>query len=243
LFAIEDWSMALPLRVQTPAAERRRRVFLSVDEIVEAAAAVLERDGYDALTMRALASELGVQAAALYRHIAGRDQLDDLLFDHLMADCAPEIAGRDWREDLRTVAAAWRARLIERRDATRIPLSVVSVGPRVAPLMEALLGALRRSGLTDADTVIAYDACLLFVHSFASSEAVFRALASRPAGPPQHAPMSPEWASAYPTIVALADRLFAAPDFDAQFAFGLEALLAAIERRATPGPRTASDWP
>ena len=124
--------MALPLRVQTATAERRRRAFLSRDEIVGAAAGILERDGYDALTMRAVAAELGVQAAALYRHIAGRDELNDLLFDHLMADCAPDIVGRDWREDLRSIAAAWRARLIGRRDATRIALSLVSVGPNVA---------------------------------------------------------------------------------------------------------------
>ncbi|HXQ09745.1 MAG TPA: TetR/AcrR family transcriptional regulator C-terminal domain-containing protein [Caulobacteraceae bacterium] len=224
--------MALPLRAQNATAERRRRAFLSRDEIVGAAAGILERDGYDALTMRAVAAELGVQAAALYRHIAGRDELDDLLFDHLMADCAPVIAGRDWREDMRTVAAAWRARLVGKRDATRIALSLVSVGPNVAPLMEAMLGALRRSGVSDDDVAMAYDACILFVHSLASSEAVFRALASRPEGPPRHTPMSPEWASAYPTIVALADRLFAVPDFDAQFAFGLGALVAAIERRA-----------
>jgi TetR/AcrR family transcriptional regulator, tetracycline repressor protein len=224
--------MALPLRAQTPTAERRRRAFLSRDEIVEAAAGILERDGYDALTMRAIAAELGVQAAALYRHVAGRDELDDFLFDHLMADCAPDIAGRDWREDLRSIAAAWREHLIKRRDATRIALSLVSVGPNVAPLMEALLDTLRRSGLSDADVVMAHDALILFVHSFASSEAVFRALATRPQGPPRHTPMSPEWASAYPAIVALADRLFASPDFDAQFAFGLDALIAAIDRRA-----------
>src|SRR5579863_3516335 len=153
--------MALPLRAQTAAAERRRRTFLSRDEIVEAAAAILERDGYDALTMRAIAAELGVQAAALYRHIAGRDQLDDLVFDHLMAGCTPDIAGHDWREDLRTIATAWRARLIGRRDATRIAVSLVSVGPNVAPLMAATLGALRRSGLSDDDVAMTYDACLL----------------------------------------------------------------------------------
>src|SRR5579863_6258354 len=99
--------MALPLRVQTATAERRRRSFLSRDEIVAAAAAILERDGYDALTMRAIAAELGVQAAALYRHVAGREALDDLLFDHLMADCTPAVDGRDWREDVRSIAAAW----------------------------------------------------------------------------------------------------------------------------------------
>jgi AcrR family transcriptional regulator len=222
----------LPFRSEVATPPRRRTTFLSQGEIVSAAATILERDGYDALNMRSIAAELGVRAAALYRYVSGRDELDDLLFDHLMAGCATEVAGRDWREDLRTIANVWRSRLIERRDATRIALGLVSIGPNVAPLMEACLGALRRTGLEDDEVVRAYDAFMLFVHSFASSEASFRSLESRSSL--RHTPVRPEWASVYPTVMALVDKLAVAPDFDAQFDFGLDALIAGIERRATP---------
>jgi AcrR family transcriptional regulator len=174
--------MPLPFRSSAPPPARRRRAFLTQGEIVTAAAVVLERDGYDALKMRSVAAELGVQAAALYRYVESRAELDDLLFDHLMADCVPQVGGRDWREDLVAVASAWRQRLLSRRDATRIAIGQVSIGPNIAPLMEATLDALRRSGLGDGDLLEAYNACGIFVHGFASAEASQRDLASKPVG-------------------------------------------------------------
>jgi TetR/AcrR family tetracycline transcriptional repressor len=229
--------MALTFRPATARPGRRRAAFLTQAEIVAAAAVVLERDGYDALNMRAVAAELGVQAAALYRHVESRAELDDRLFDHLMADCAPKLRGEDWREDLKAVAGAWRRRLLERRDVTRIKLGQISIGPNIAPLMDASLEALQRSGLSDADAVEIYQAYLIVVHGFASAEASYRDLASRPDGL-RIAPLRPEWAAAYPTLSRLADRISAPADFETRFAFGLEAFIAGIERRlATKEPR------
>jgi AcrR family transcriptional regulator len=220
--------MVLPFR-SAALPTRRRAAFLTLDEIVAAAALILDRDGYDALNMRAIGSELGVQAAALYRHVTSRAELDDLLFDHLMADCAPQLRGEDWREDLRLVADAWRQRLVSRRDATRIALGQVSIGPNVAPIMDAALDALRRSGLNDRDIVEAYNACLVFVLGFASEEASYFQASST--GQVRVAPLRPEWADAYPTLSRLIEPLSAPPDFESRFAFGFEALIAGIERR------------
>jgi AcrR family transcriptional regulator len=222
--------VALAFRTAPDAAPRRRMQFLSRPEIVEAAAAILERDGYDALNMRAIAAELGVQAAALYRYVDSREALDDFLFDHLMADCAPALEGKDWRADLRAIAAAWRTRLLSRRDATRIALAQISIGPNLVPLMEASLGVLRRAGLGDEALVEAYRILTLFVHGFASSEASYRKLAAR--GDLRFEAPRPEWVDPYPLVAALADRISQPADFEAQFAFGLNALVAEIERRS-----------
>jgi len=224
--------LALSLRPAASAPARRRAAFLTRAEIVAAAAVVLEREGYDALNMRAVAAELRVQAAALYRHVASRAELDDLLFDHLMADCTPQLQGLDWRVDVAAIADAWRSRLLARRDATRIALGQVSVGPNLAPLMDAALDALGRSGLGDADIVEAYQAWVIFVHGFASAEASHRDLAARPQGEGLRiAPLRPEWAKAYPALWRLADAISAPAGFEAPFAFGLDALIAGIERR------------
>ena len=224
--------MALPFRPAATQPARRRAAFLSRGEIVEAAAAIVEREGYDALNMRALAAELGVKAAALYRHIESREELDDLLFDHLMADCAPRLSGEDWRADLMAIATAWRERLISRRDATRIALGQISIGENLAPLMDAALGVLRRAGLGDEDVVEAYHACVIFVHGFARAEASYRDLAARSDGSGlRYGALRPEWVEAYPSLTAFADRLAAPADFDAPFAFGLRALFAEIEQR------------
>jgi TetR/AcrR family tetracycline transcriptional repressor len=234
--------MVLPFR--SPAQpNRRRKSFLTQAEIIAVAADILNRDGFDALHMRSVAAELGVQAAALYRHVSGRAELVDLLFDHLMADCAPKVGGKDWRDDLAAVASAWRRRLVTCRDATRIALGQVSIGPNVAPLMEAALDALRRSGLCDRDVVEAFEAYLVFVHGFASEEASHRDLAPDA----RMASLRPEWASSYPALSKLAKALSAPPDFDAHFGFALEALIAGIEHRLQRSrrakPKTSSRAP
>jgi len=228
--------MALPFGAAARRPARKRTSFLTQDEIVAAAALILERDGYDAMNMRTVAAELRVQAAALYRHIQNRAELNDLLFDYLMADCAPHIRGIDWREDMRLIANAWRQRLVSRRDATRIALSQVSIGPNIAPLMDATFGALSRSGLSENDVVEAYHACLIFVHGFARAEASHRDLLSKLQGGIRIAPPRPEWAEAYPNLSRFADALSAPLNFDAHFAFGLEALFAGIERRIAASP-------
>lgn len=46
------------------------------DEIIDAAARILERDGREGLTMRAIAAELGIRAPSLYKHIANKRQVE-----------------------------------------------------------------------------------------------------------------------------------------------------------------------
>jgi TetR/AcrR family tetracycline transcriptional repressor len=222
--------LALVFRPASGPSSRRRATFLTRAEIIGAAAALVERDGYDALNMRAVAAELGVRAAALYRYVESREELEDLLFDHLMADCAPTLRGEDWREDLLAVASAWRERLVSRRDATRIALGQVSIGANLAPLMDVALSVLGRSGLGETDLIEAYQACLIFVHGFAANEASHRDVAARAGA--RIAPLRPEWVQTYPSLTAVFDRLSEPMDFDAHFAFGMEALIAGIERRA-----------
>ena len=81
---------------------------LSPDLVVDAAAKVLERDGFDGLTMRAVAAELKVQAPALYWHFPNKDALQVALYDHLMADLVFVLDGRDWREDISRMAQQLR---------------------------------------------------------------------------------------------------------------------------------------
>ncbi|MFT4231913.1 MAG: TetR family transcriptional regulator [Leucobacter sp.] len=54
----------------------RRPAQLSRAVIVDAAAAVVERDGADALTLRRLGAELGTNHTAVLRHFAGKDGIE-----------------------------------------------------------------------------------------------------------------------------------------------------------------------
>jgi len=62
------------------------------EQIVDAAREVLERDGLDAVTMRRLADELGIQAPSLYKHVSGRDEILALLQANGLAEFGRAVA-------------------------------------------------------------------------------------------------------------------------------------------------------
>jgi AcrR family transcriptional regulator len=57
-----------------------------LDQIVEAARDLLERDGRDALTMRAVAGRLGMRAPSLYKHVADKEALEALVIAEALRD-------------------------------------------------------------------------------------------------------------------------------------------------------------
>ena len=84
---------------------------LSPDQIAAAALAVVERDGLAALSMRAVATELGAGTMSLYRYVSGRDELEELLLAHALAGIPTEAdAAKPWGERIVDLAVGvWRA--------------------------------------------------------------------------------------------------------------------------------------
>src|SRR3954465_11319076 len=84
-----------------PRTSRTRDVILDAAE--EAA-----RDGFDALTMRAVAARLGAAPMALYNHFPTKNALVDALLDRVLGRFEPAPETGDWIEDLRGFARAHR---------------------------------------------------------------------------------------------------------------------------------------
>src|SRR5512140_3471580 len=84
---------------------------LTRDRIVEAAIALVDEAGPDALTMRAVAQRLGAGAMSLYRHVSGRDELLDLVLQAMEAEIRLTPLTGDWRTDLSAIARDVRASL------------------------------------------------------------------------------------------------------------------------------------
>ena len=94
---------------KAPRAARRRQ--LTRDTIVDAALAVLDREGLDAVSMRRVAQELQTGAALLYQHVGGKEELVALVFDRITGEIpippAPDPAR--WQEQLReAITDVWR---------------------------------------------------------------------------------------------------------------------------------------
>jgi TetR/AcrR family transcriptional regulator, tetracycline repressor protein len=139
---------------------------LTREHIVATAARLLEREGYEALTMRSLARELGIQAASLYWHVADREELEDLIFEALLADLELVVVGGDWREDLRSLARQLLAYLTAKRDVQRIIAGRFVLGPHLLRHLERILGVLQRGGLDGRDAAYALYTLLTYVNGF-----------------------------------------------------------------------------
>lgn len=206
---------------------------LTLEAVVEAAATVLERDGVEGLTMRAVAAALGVQAPALYWHVPSKEALQVALYDHLMSGLAFTPVGDDWREDLRRLAQTLRAQLLSRRDLARLVPHGFFTGPNSLAHTETALGVLIGAGLAPRNAFYALAAGFTYVVSWCLGEADLRA---RPPGdrPGLDAANKDLMDSpAYPNLQAVT-RAFAGrgDDVEEQFAFGLDCLIAGFERLA-----------
>jgi AcrR family transcriptional regulator len=152
--------------VQPPPPPRQRS--LGREEIVAAAIALADEAGPDALTMKAVAGQLGPYTAmALYRYVYNKDGLVDLMLDAATAEVPlPPQPGPDWRADLLELAAQtrlmikrhpWYAMLIH----TRPP-----VGPHMMQRLEFMLQVLTAQGVSTA-VAMTY-AALIDRHTFGS---------------------------------------------------------------------------
>ena len=82
---------------------------LTLDDIAEAGLALVDRGGGDALTMRAVANELGVSTMGLYHHVESKAALVELLVERAYRERPlPTPSGNDWREDIWELATWMR---------------------------------------------------------------------------------------------------------------------------------------
>ncbi|MGW2378425.1 TetR/AcrR family transcriptional regulator [Kitasatospora sp. NPDC001683] len=154
--------------VERESPEKRGR--LSRPLVLDAAVALVDREGLGALTMRRLAAELGVESMALYRYTPGKEALLDGLTEAYFTEINARLrtsggGGPDepgWRTELRRIAQAFAAVAHAHPEilplvATR-PLAV-PVSRRPAPaleLTEHILAVLGRAGFDDATVLTIY---------------------------------------------------------------------------------------
>jgi AcrR family transcriptional regulator len=126
---------------------------LSREEITAAAVELADTKGIEAVSMRALAVELGVGAASLYRYVARKDELIDLMVDAVMGDDLQFEVGGDWREDLRSFAHSRRAMTLRHPWMAIMGAGPRNFGPNTVRRYEELLGAIDGLGL-DIDQML-----------------------------------------------------------------------------------------
>ena len=125
---------------------------LTADEVVAAAMSIADGEGLGALTMQAVAKEVGFTTMALYRYFPSKEALVDAIVDAAWG--APperkEPKG-DWRSEVEKWAWAKRAVMVERPWLGELPFIVAPHGPNWLAWLEWAVEALALSGLGAGD--------------------------------------------------------------------------------------------
>jgi AcrR family transcriptional regulator len=150
--------------------ERRRgpRPALSTAGIVDAAIALADAEGLEAVSMRRLAERLGVGAMGLYTYVPGKAELLEAMLDAVYAAMPRTAHDGDWRARLTAVASENRALYAAHPWAATISSSRPPLGPGLMAKYEHELRALEDTGLDDVET----DAALTFLLDFVRSNAL-----------------------------------------------------------------------
>jgi TetR/AcrR family tetracycline transcriptional repressor len=201
---------------------------LTLEAVVEAAARVLARDGYAGLTMRAIADDLGVQAPALYWYVPGKEALERLLFDHLMAGLVIELTAEDWQGQIRQAARQLRAYMRPLRDITRMLPQDGVLGPNTLAQLEGGMGILLSGGLSAKDAAYAFNLLSNYVFDWVDGEAAWLARVAAGATPAQ----APAFDPAELPNFAVTAPFYYADDPDGRFEFGLDVMIAGLATRA-----------
>ena len=124
-------------------AEAGRPAERSRAQVTAAAITVADQDGLAAVTMRRVAAELGTGAASLYRYVATRDDLLDLMADSAGAEYVLAAPSGNWLADLLDVAGQARAIMLRHPWLPALVISRATLGPRGADLLEHVLNVLK----------------------------------------------------------------------------------------------------
>jgi AcrR family transcriptional regulator len=149
-----------------------RREPLTKGRIVDAALYVMDAEGLEAVTMRRIGRELGVEAMSLYNHVEDKDDILDGVTERVMTEFEYPAFTGDWLEDARAMAREWRRLLALHPSVCQL------LAERHKPLeglasfraMDAALGLLRSAGLSDRDAAQAFNAMGSYILGYVTME-------------------------------------------------------------------------
>ncbi len=200
-----------------------QRLPLNPERIAEAALQLIDEDGLERFSMRALGARLGVEAMAIYHHLPSKGQVLDAVMDQLLLEWHWPAAGPPL-ERLAAALRAYRGLALSHPHAFPLLVGRRFNSPGAFAVYERLLQLFAEIGL-DAAAAARWFRLL----GYFASGAGMADIASREQEPDatrlrlQHAPQELPW----PHVAAVAPHL-RVDRLDAVFEFGLQTLLASL---------------
>jgi AcrR family transcriptional regulator len=127
--------------------------------VVSAGLRLVERDGLEALSMRAVATELGTAATSLYRHVADRDALLVAMLEEIARDLPVKVPGSTPRERLQRRLVGAHDHIAEHVWVLHVLIHGEFVAEAAFDFTDACLSDFLTAGLSPSDASASYSAC------------------------------------------------------------------------------------
>ncbi|HYT78818.1 MAG TPA: TetR/AcrR family transcriptional regulator C-terminal domain-containing protein [Actinomycetota bacterium] len=213
--------------------EKSRREPLTRERIIRAALRIMDEEGLEAVSMRRIGRELGVEAMSLYNHVQDKEDILDGICEAVLADFRVPLAD-EWAEGARLAAHEYRRLLLAH------PTVITLMTERKRPFTNAeslrayefALEVFRTAGLSEEDSVKAFHVFGGYILGFVTLE-----LGLMVGGPDDeahaqaHQEMARLLASADLPRMREAMPHFMNCDLAEQFDFGLDLLIEGIRAR------------
>jgi len=140
---------------------------ITVDAIIETAFGIVEREGYEALTMRRVATALETGSSSLYAHVVNKEDLDELLIGRLCAEITlPEPDPARWRQQLTEVCAQLRDQYLRYPGISRAAFAAAPSNLDTLRVSEGMLAILLAGGVPPQAAAWAIDSLTLYVNAY-----------------------------------------------------------------------------
>jgi AcrR family transcriptional regulator len=135
---------------------------LSREQVATAAIEVADDEGLDAVTMRRVGRQLGVEAMSLYRYVTGKEDLLDAVHELLLGRLPPPVDGT-WTQAVVSQASVFRALLAEHPQLVPLFATRAARAPGALAHVDQLLARLQDEGFGELEAVHAFQLVFGFI--------------------------------------------------------------------------------
>jgi AcrR family transcriptional regulator len=144
-----------------------RKTPITVEAIIDTAFGIVASEGFEALTMRRVATALETGPASLYAHVVNKDDLDELLLGRLFAQIQlPEPDPGAWRQQIASVCAQMRDQYSRYPGISRAALAVMPTNLETMRVSEGMLAIVLAGGADPQTAAWAIDSLTLYVNAY-----------------------------------------------------------------------------
>ena len=230
--------MKKPIKTAKSSTDRDKpstRQSLSLQRITDAAIELADNTGVDTLTIRKLATALGVKPMAIYHYVSNKDEILNSMVDSVFSEIELPPVDADWKQAIAQRARS--ARKILARHPWAVPLMDSRRSPGRATLRQhnAVIGCLRNGGLSVEMAAHAYAVLDSFIYGFVIQESSLPATSGS-----EMEDLAEEISSAlspdeFPYLIEMASEHIMQPgyDFGDEFEFGLLLVIEGLDAAAS----------